>query len=159
MKQRNLSPIAAIEQLLFEKLGNTKVTIWQYCLALIVLFIIPMLIPASVFADSTYFTVFGVLIIITWMTSRLIGRQLSRTSSVDSILIYRFFAGTPWLIWLVFGIVSYFTRTTSEVDRQVLMIVLTITAVISIMHVVGIVLHLRSLKKTIRNVKKEDLFQ
>ncbi len=158
-KPHTYSPITLIEDLLFEKLGNTKVQVWHYCVLLGLLFIVPVLLPKAVFANSTYFTIFGALVIIVWMTSRLIGRQLSKTSSIDSVLIYRFFALLSWLAPTVFGAALLLTAKFEEPTRTLNLVLFTFTALVCSMHIIGIILHLRSLKKTIRNVNKEDLFQ
>jgi hypothetical protein len=159
-KPRSFSPIAIIEQLLFEKLGNTRVRVWHYCALLTLLFIVPNFLPISVFENVTSFSVFMGLLVIIWMSSRLIGRQLSKTSSIDSVLIYRFFIGVPWVVGTIFSGAPLFLQAyNNEGERALAVVLLSFSVIVSAMHIIGIILHLRSLKKTIRNVNKEDLFQ
>lgn len=160
MKSKSFSPITIIEQLLFERLGNTRIRVWHYLLSLFALFIIPMLVPSSILSSSIFFTIFCALIITMWLSSRLIGRQLSKTSSVDSVLIYRFFAAASWIIPMLVGAFSLLIGYgASATERQTLVYITCFTTAISAAHIVGIVLHLRSRHNHIHNVKKEDLFQ
>jgi hypothetical protein len=159
VKQRSFSPIDIVEQVLFEKLGNTKVRAWHYLILLGMLFIVPIFVPRDTFANGAYLGLFSVLIIIAWMGSRLVGRQVSKTSSVDSILIYRFFASVPWIFSTIFLTASLLTRASDDFERQFTVVLLCVSVLISSMHIIGIALHLKSLKKMIHNVKKDDLFQ
>jgi TRAP-type C4-dicarboxylate transport system permease small subunit len=123
------------------------------------LFVVPIFVPSSALANSVYFSMFSIFIVIAWIGSRLVGRQLSKTSSLDSILIYRFFASVPWIFSTIFLTISLLTRVFDDFERQFSVVLLCVSVLVSSMHVIGIVLHLKSLRKTIHNVKKDDLFQ
>ncbi len=158
-KPRSFSPIAIVEQLLFEKLGDTKVRVWQYCALLSLLFLVPMVMPDVIFTNVVYFQIFTVLMIVVWMTSRLVGRQLSKTSSIDSVLIYRFFALVSWVAPTLLTLALLLRSQLDAPTRTLHLVLFIFMAVVSSVHIIGVILHLRSLKKTIRNVNKEDLFQ
>lgn len=161
MSTRNYSPIAITEQFLFEKIGTTKFKVWQYIVLLTLLFIIPIFLPASAYQNQYSYLIFITFIVITWMSSRLVGRQLSKQSSIDSVLIYRFFAAVSWIIPTIAGVV-YFLYYGVSADSTSMLInawLLGFMAIVSTAHVIGIVIHIKKMNATIKNVKKEDLFQ
>ena len=159
-KPRSFSPIDVLEQVLFEKLGNTKVRVWQYVALLAVLFILPMFIPYSALDSAAFLTVYYVVAAVSWMGSRLVGRQLSKTTRVDSVLIYRFFAGVSWILPTAIGWLAFvLNRVSNPTERQLFQFLLIIATLVSLVHIVGIIIHLRGNAKHIRNVSKEDLFQ
>lgn len=158
--KKNLSPISIMEQFLFDRLGNTPVKVWHYLILLTLLFVVPVFLPSSIFSNQTFLIIFSILVLIVWMGSRLAGRQVSKTSTIDSVLIYRFFAASSWIIPTVIGWLSIlFGRTSNHVERQFFVLILCFMTFVSFMHITGIIIHFRHKDKLIRNVKKEDLFQ
>lgn len=158
-KPTALSPLKAIEDTIYEKFKDTPVKVWHYAVALAFLTLVPTII--SFFVRSTDVATIAIAIVasIAWITSRVMGRNLSRNKAVDSVLMYRYFAAVPWLFSLVATGISLLVAPLDSLSQLMYQVVFWISVVVTLMHVLGIILHHRSLKKTIRNIKKEELFQ
>lgn len=158
-KPTTLSPLKAIEEAVYQKFKDTPVKVWQYAVALAFLTLVPTLVSVFVRSTDVATIVIAAVASIAWITSRVMGRNLSRNKAVDSVLIYRYFAAVPWLFSLVAVGISLLVAPLDSLSQLIYQAVFWVSAVVSLMHILGIVLHHRSLKKTVRNIKKEELFQ
>lgn len=160
-KPTTLSPLKAIEETVYQKFKDTPIKIWHYAVALAFLTIIPTLVSVFVRSTDIATLIIAAVVTVAWLSSRVMGRNLSRNKAVDSILIYRYFAAVPWLFSLVAVGISLLVAPLDSLSQLIYQAVFWVSVVVSLMHVLGIVLHHRSLKnkKTVRNIKKEDLFQ
>lgn len=154
-----LSPLKAIEEAVYQKFKDTPVKIWHYAVALAFLTLVPTIISLFVRSSDVATIMITAVVAIAWLSSRVMGRNLSRNKAIDSVLIYRYFAAIPWLISLVATGISLLVAPLDSLSQLLYQAVFWISVVVSLVHVLGIVLHHRSLKKTVRNIKKEDLFQ
>lgn len=157
-KSSTLSPLKAIEEVLYQKVKDTPFQVWHYMVALAFLTVIPALASPFVKSDTMTFVVMAVMAG-AWATSRVIGRNLSRNKAIDSVLVYRFFAAVPWFVSFAVVGVSLLVSPLDSLSRLLYQAVFCVSAVVAVMHVLGIVIHLRGKKKMVRNIKKEDLFQ
>lgn len=156
---KTLPPLKIIEEVATEKVKNTPFRVWHYIAALAVLFIVPLLLPTSFLADGVIVWIYLGISAAAWLVSRSIGTNLSRNKSIDSILIYRFFSATPWVIsTIVLGIVLL-TKQLDDLTKLTSIGLFWISLVAAIMHVLGIIVHLYKNKKMVKNIKKDDLFQ
>jgi len=155
-KPSTLSPLKAIEDIAYQKVKNMPFRVWHYYLALVLLCIIPSLLPQNSGLQTllTY-----AIVIVGWFGSRTIGHNLSRNQNIDSVLIYRFFAAVPWLIALIATGLPLLIAKLDSLDQLMYSAIFYISIVVSAMHILGIIIHLRKNKSMIKNIKKDELFQ
>ena len=153
---RSLSPLAVIEDIAYQKVKNTSFRVWHYYLALALLCIVPSFLPQNSGLQTllTY-----AIIAIAWIGSRTIGHNLSRNQNIDSVLIYRFFAVIPWLITLIATGLPLLIGKLDDLDKLMYTGLFYIAVVVSVMHALGIIIHLKKNKSMIKNIKKDELFQ
>jgi len=157
-KPTTLSPLKAIEEILYQRVKETPFRVWHYFVALAFLTIIPTLLSGFLQSNVGMAALY-IIVAIAWGASRVIGRNLSRNKGVDSVLIYRFFAAVPWLIALVSTGIPLLVMPLDSLSRLLYTAMFWIAVVVSIMHILGIVIHLHKNKQMIRNIKKDELFQ
>ena len=159
MSNINLSPLSIIEETLYQKVKNVPFKVWHYVVTLAFLTIVPTVLASLLLpAGMMLWVLFGV-VAIAWAASRVIGRNLSRNKGVDSVLLYRYFALAPWLISLIGVSIQLLIAPLDDLTRLFYTGYFWLSVVVSMMHVLGIVIHHYKSKRTINNVKKDELFQ
>lgn len=154
-----LSPLKAIEEISYQKVKNTPFRVWHYYVALFALLIVPLLLPGALFQNEMFFWIYLAIMSTVWLISRNIGTNLSRNKGLDSILVYRFFAAIPWLVGTASIGTALLVGHLDDLSRLLYTGMFWIAIVASIMHVLGIIIHLKKSNSIVRNIKKDDLFQ
>lgn len=87
MTSKNLSPLSLIEESLYQKVKNVPFKVWHYVAALALLTVIPSVVASLLLpSDAMMWVLFGI-VAVAWITSRVIGRNLSRNKGIDSVLL------------------------------------------------------------------------
>lgn len=157
-KTTTISPLVIIEDYVFDKVKDRSFKVWHYVVALAFLTVIPTVIVSFVGSDLAHVFI-AVVVAMAWLASRVIGRSLSRNSAIDSVLIYRYFAAVPWLITVVASGITLLAVRMDGLTSLITGALFWAGIVVSLMHVLGIIVHLYKRKRMVRNIKKEDLFQ
>jgi hypothetical protein len=159
MTSKNLSPLSLIEESLYQKVKNVPFKVWHYVAALALLTVIPSVVASLLLpSDVMMWVLFGI-VAVAWITSRVIGRNLSRNKGIDSVLLYRYFAVTPWVIGLVSVSIQLLIANLDDLTRLLYTAYFWISAVVLLVHILGIVIHHYKSKRMIKNIKKDELFQ
>ena len=159
MSNINVSPLSIIEEALYQRVKNIPFKVWHYVVTLAFLTVIPTIVASLLLPSDLMLWALFAIVAIAWITSRVIGRNLSRNKGLDSVLLYRYFAAVPWLISLVGVSIQLLVAQLDELTRLLYTIYFWLAAVVAIMHVIGIVIHHYKNKRYINNVKKDELFQ
>ncbi|MDB5176955.1 MAG: hypothetical protein JWN75_623 [Candidatus Saccharibacteria bacterium] len=155
-KPADLSPLSIIEDIFYQKVKNTPFRVWHYYLALTLLCIVPVFLPQN---SGLQTLLTFAIVAIAWVGSRTIGHNLSRNKNIDSILIYRFFAAAQWLIAVIATGLPLLFGKLDSLDQLMFTAVFYVSVVVSAMHILGIIIHLKKNKSMIKNIKKDELFQ
>lgn len=158
MKKPIYSPLKAVEDIFYLKVKDTPFKVWHYYVALAFLTVIPTLI-SMVFQSNNAVWAMYIVVAIAWLSSRTIGQSLSRQQNLDSVLVYRFFALTPWLITLVSTGLVLSLQKLSELDHLLYTGFFWLSLFVALMHILGIIIHLKKKPAMVKNIKKTDLFQ
>lgn len=159
MSKPTLSPLGIIEETFYQKLKDVPFTVRHYMIALAVLTIIPNTLAGLLFESSIAMATLGIVVVAAWILSRVAGRVLSRRENYDSVLMYRYFAITPWIVGTISTAIALLTQTLDESTRLMYVVGFWIVLAITALHGLGIFIHHNKRKKMTHNIKKEDLFQ
>lgn len=159
MSTPNLSPLSIIEESVYQKVKDKHFEVWHYVVALALLTIVPTVLSSFFLPSGAAYWVLLIVVSLAWLTSRVIGRNLSRNKGIDSVLMYRYFAVTPWLIGAVATDIQLALTPLDDLTRLVYSGFFWISIAVSLLHIVGIIIHHFKNKRMIKNIKKDELFQ
>ena len=129
--------------------------IWWYIALLSVIWLLPFLLPDSVFQSMGGFgTLFVIWVVAFFIVGRL-QKQLMRRTSYDAILFERIIVATSFTISLISTIV-YAMKVGLDTTMW---ICIAFFGAIALAMIVSIILHLKNAKKYFHGVSKEDLIQ
>ena len=158
MKKHNLSPISITQNFLTEKIYGKNVRIWHYLVLLSIIWFVPFLINPLLSSEISLL-VWSVVVLVSWMASRVVGQEISRTSKIDTILIYRFFVVAAAFGASLSAIVQIVLNNYSALVMASFWLTLWIYGTVFIVSIVGIIVHLKKNSQMIKNIPKKDLFQ
>jgi hypothetical protein len=134
-------------------IANSPVQLWHILGLLSLLWVVPIFLPDSLIQQ------YAIVIVLIWVVGYIVVghliKRVIRTTTVDVILIERFFILLSFLVPTIMS-TSYGLR--NGFDGFVLATSI-IMGIITLLLIVGIVLHVKNAKKYYHGVKKDELFR
>lgn len=142
-----------LQQTLTESVPHTPLKVWQALALLALLWVAPILLPDAIFANFAV-VIFGIWVAGYFIMNRLIKHTI-RASKVDIILIERFFILLSPLASAVI-VTNYGVRHSFN---SFIAICCAALWVITLLLVIGIILHIKNAQQYYHGVKKDELFK
>lgn len=158
MKSHNTSPIDIVQRFLTEKIYGKKVRVWHYLALLSIIWFVPFVINPFLNSELALF-VWLLVTVISWMASRVIGQEISRTTAVDTILIYRFFVLAASFGASISALIQIVANRYDQLTMASFWLALWIYGIVFVVSIIGVIVHVKKSLHMIKNIPKKDLFQ